>query len=229
MPRPRRNFYVVLGISPDASADAVRAAYRDLAKRYHPDRFGPTGASRFHEVAEAYQVLSDPESRRAHNDELGFEAPREFPTGEPLVHPLRVEAEPLVAEPISIRGAFHTSRPSVEEEFFDWTVRHFTGTQLPKSGRWQKLHMEVVLSPDEAEIGVVLPIRVPAFSPCRVCGGTGRVWSYRCLECHGEGIVEEMATLRMRIPGMVRDGTVWEVPVLEAGLYIRVRIRVDSA
>lgn len=71
MPNPD-DPYAVLGVARNASADDIRAAYRKLARKYHPD-VNPGDAAaenRFKEISGAYEVLSDPEKRRAH-DEFG--------------------------------------------------------------------------------------------------------------------------------------------------------------
>jgi molecular chaperone DnaJ len=220
-----RNLYVVLGISPQASQEAIRSAYRTLAKRYHPDHMGPSGAARFHEASEAYRVLSDPESRRAHNRELDLPAAA-GPAPEPLTYPRQPFAEPLT-EPFSLRRSLHVGRPSLEDEFLDWTMRHFTDRRLAKSGRHQRIDVEVVLSREEAERGGFLPVQIPAFSVCPACDGRGRDWFSDCPRCGGQGTVEGSLTLRLRIPALVRDGTVWAVPVLDAGLDLRILIRID--
>jgi len=224
---PRRNLYIVLGIPPDASPEVIRSAYRSLAKAYHPDRVGPGGTSQFREIAEAYRVLSDPESRGAHNRELHLPGVDERSMVEPLRPEPRTAVEPLVAEPIAIRRSFQTSHPSVEDDFLDWTTRHFTQSRVPKSSRQRIADVEVVLSADEAEIGGMLPIQVPAFSLCPACRGGGRDWFSFCRTCDGGGVIESRETLRLRIPRMVRDGTVWEVPVPQGGLHLRIRVRID--
>jgi DnaJ-class molecular chaperone len=226
---PPRNWYVILGVSPEDDPDTIRAAYRRLAKRHHPDRVGPEGASRFREISEAYNVLSDPVTRRAYNEELRAEPRYEFRGSEPLFRRDEVEAEPLVAEPVSIRRGFHDRSSLLEDDFLDWTSRHFTASRLPKSGRTNQIDLDVILSRDEAEMGGELPVQLPAFSACQACGGSGRDWFSFCLACHGQGVVEGQRTVRIRIPQMVPDGTVWEVPVLEAGLSLRVRIRVETS
>ena len=64
-----QDFYTCLGVSPDASTDAIKAAYRKRAALYHPDRNpSPDAAARFREVQEAYEVLSDAERRRNYDD-----------------------------------------------------------------------------------------------------------------------------------------------------------------
>ena len=61
----KRDYYEVLGVSKSADADAIKKAYRKLAKKYHPDvnKDDPTAQQRFQEITEAYGVLSDPKQK----------------------------------------------------------------------------------------------------------------------------------------------------------------------
>ena len=71
----KRDYYEVLGVSKDASADEIKKAYRKLALKYHPDRNPGDKAAeeKFKEAAEAYDVLSD-ETKRKRYDQFGFAA-----------------------------------------------------------------------------------------------------------------------------------------------------------
>src|SRR4029078_10445913 len=62
---PDRDYYEVLGVARDASADAIKKAYRSLARKHHPDvNPGDKKAeARFKEAQQAYDILSDPEKR----------------------------------------------------------------------------------------------------------------------------------------------------------------------
>jgi curved DNA-binding protein len=66
-----RDYYETLGVGRDATAEEIRAAYRRLARQYHPDLNKDAGAEdKFKEVSEAYEVLSDPQKREQY-DQLG--------------------------------------------------------------------------------------------------------------------------------------------------------------
>jgi curved DNA-binding protein len=71
MPVAFRDYYEALGVPRDASEDDIRSAYRRQARKYHPDvNKEPDAEDRFKEIAEAYEVLRDPE-KRARYDRLG--------------------------------------------------------------------------------------------------------------------------------------------------------------
>jgi|GEM_PF-3247931 len=97
-----KDHYLILGVTRDASPAQIREAYRQLAKRYHPDVAGPEHTAAFREIAEAYTALSDATGRSVH-----AEAARETASGparrraadarapEPPIEPLSPYADPL--------------------------------------------------------------------------------------------------------------------------------------
>jgi molecular chaperone DnaJ len=79
MDRPK-DYYVILGVSRDASITAIKRAYRRLAKKYHPD-VGQSSIESFQEVQAAYETLADAERRRRYDESL---VQMERSTTEPL-------------------------------------------------------------------------------------------------------------------------------------------------
>jgi curved DNA-binding protein len=72
-----KDYYEILGLKRDASADDIKKAYRKLAHKYHPDvSKDPQGEAKFKDVSEAYQTLKDPEKKAAY-DNLGHHQPGE--------------------------------------------------------------------------------------------------------------------------------------------------------
>jgi curved DNA-binding protein len=79
-----RDYYEVLGVKRDADEGAIKRAYRKLAREHHPDRNpgDKQAETRFKEVQEAYDVLSD-KAKRTQYDQFGFAGPQQGPNGAP--------------------------------------------------------------------------------------------------------------------------------------------------
>lgn len=71
-----KDYYAILGVKRDASAEDIKKAYRKLAHKYHPDKAGKENEAKFKEVNEAYQILSDPQKRQ-HFEQFGSAPPGE--------------------------------------------------------------------------------------------------------------------------------------------------------
>lgn len=79
--------------------------------------------------------------------------------------------------------------------------------------RVEGLNLEILLSPNEALRGGDASVGVPIFYPCPVCGGSGRDRLFACTYCRGQAMIEEEETVHIRIPPLVRDGTILEIPI----------------
>lgn len=221
----RKTYYMILGVSSTESPSGIRAAYRDLAKRLHPDVAGEQATRAFQDVTEAYSVLSDPQLRRDYNDKL-----RRAADGEVVpIH--RRPPEPPIREPAAILGHPESIRPSFEAMRSRF-LRNFTGIGVPKSEQLEGLNFEVLLTPEESAHGCIVPVGVPVFSSCPRCGGTGRDWISRCAYCQQQGMVENEERLHVRIPPMVSSGSIYEIPLRSLGVhnfYLRLHVFVEAS
>ena len=108
------NYYVILGIPVDADDEAIRRAFRALARRYHPDVGAGSSAEKFRQVLAAYETLRDPARRLEYDNSLRAR-PR---STKPAVEPLRAEPtrpEPTRAEPL--RQDFRYSGDLIQQLF----------------------------------------------------------------------------------------------------------------
>jgi molecular chaperone DnaJ len=218
-----KNYYAILGVTRNETPSGIRAAYRDAVRRTHPDYAGPQSAPAFEAVVEAHSILSDPNRRRDYNERLRLE---ERDRTEPeFLHPFASDWAPR-----SIFADVHAVHASFEA-LAERLRRNFTGRNVPKAERLERLSIEVILTPEEAVRGGTLSIGIPVSEICGACGGTGREWLFPCGECGGEGRVSRLQLLPVPIPSSLRLGIVPEVSLEALGinnLLLQLRIRVSN-
>ena len=66
-----KNYYSILGVTPDSTDAEIKSAYRKLARKFHPD-LNPYGTEQFKDITEAYDVLSDSKKRMHYDTVNGF-------------------------------------------------------------------------------------------------------------------------------------------------------------
>ena len=204
-----KSYFAVLGISPKATGDEIRSAYRRLVKEFHPDHY--TGSSeRFRDIQEAYSVLGNSRRRREYEQSI-----RKVPIKTPLRPSSYPEPEPLIPEQrpadlgeVSPVRSFQSFTPSFDE-VFDWLWRNFSDLAAPKSGRVENLTLEVILTAEQARQGGNAKIMVPAQAVCPTCRGHGGVGFYECMRCAGEGAISGEIPVSVSFPpGLTKDHAV---------------------
>lgn len=174
----KRDYYEVLGLPREASEAEIKKAYRRLARDHHPDANpDDSGAEeRFKELTEAYEVLSNPESRRAY-DTYGHQIPRAGAG-------TRGAADPF--------GGFQ----DIFETFFGDRFggpsggSFFGGSRAPSRGSDTEVEVKVTLR--EAASGVEREVKVQTVKECSVCGGVGGTSTRQCGTCGGMGAVRSV-------------------------------------
>jgi molecular chaperone DnaJ len=234
----KRDYYEVLGVARDADQGDIKRAFRKLARDHHPDvnQHDPEAEGRFKELAEAYEVLSSPDSRAAY-DRYGFDGLR----GRPLTDFEHMPFDDLFSVFFG-GGAFGD------------VLRQAAGGSWGAAGTASEpgddVAAAVELTLEEAAFGVTRTVSVEAplvcercqgsgaapgteRTPCTQCGGSGRirrvssmggfgqfiqtgtcdacagrgtVVAEPCDECHGSGRVRGSREVTVEIPAGIDDG-----------------------
>jgi molecular chaperone DnaJ len=172
----KRDYYEVLGLAKSASADEIKKAYRQMARKYHPDVSKEDGAeAKFKEINEAYEILSD-EQKRTMYDRFGHAG----------------VAGPSGFGGFQDFGGFRDPFEIFEEVFGG--LGGFSRSRRQRGGprRGADLRYEMTLEFEEAVFGIEKEIEVPRQETCNTCNGNGvepGTSPIRCPECNGTGEV----------------------------------------
>lgn len=166
----------MLGLAHGASESDIKRAYRRLARRFHPD-INPgdrTAEARFRQIADAYEILIDPDRRSRYDSGSAAAAEARKATG-------------FEGFDFSARGVDHSAT------FGDLMAEVLSERPgpLPAPERGADLHLEAQLSFEEAFAGVQRPTTVTRRETCPPCGGSGqtRFVAGACQACQGSGAV----------------------------------------
>jgi molecular chaperone DnaJ len=186
----KRDYYEVLGVSKNATADEIKKAYRKLAIKYHPDK-NPDDKSaeeKFKEAAEAYDVLSTPEKKQRYDQygHAGMSGAGGFGGGGGM------NMDDIFSQFGDIFG------DSIFDSFFGGGGgggRRSSGGQR-RGKRGSNIRIKVKLTLEEIAEGTKKTIKVKKYIPCDVCSGTGAKdgSAYTtCATCNGQGAVRRVA------------------------------------
>ncbi|HET9476634.1 MAG TPA: molecular chaperone DnaJ [Dehalococcoidia bacterium] len=229
MATAKRDYYDVLGVGRDASAEDLKKAFRRLAMQYHPDRNKDDGAeAQFKEIGEAYEVLSDSEKRAAY-DRYGHAGLGNFDFGR------------------GFEGTDFAGFGDIFEAFFGGTATGRRGREVQR-GADRRADIEIEL--EDAAFGCERDVELDRTERCVRCGGSGsepgsqlarcntcegtgqvrrvsrsffgqfvniatcsqcrgegRIVTNPCGECRGSGREKRKRSLRVKIPAGVSDGS----------------------
>jgi molecular chaperone DnaJ len=200
------SLYDTLGVKKGASADEIKKAYRKLARKYHPDtnQGDKSAEERFKQVQTAYDVLSDPEKRKAY-DRFGSTNGR----GAPGPGAVNVDFGDLGDLGDILGGIFGN---------LGGAGRASRGRGRPQPVRGADVETEVRLSFEDSLRGAEAKVPVELTVACSQCGGTGAepgTAPIICPECNGRGVVSEsqgLFALSQPCPRCRGNGTVIEKP-----------------
>lgn len=186
----KRDYYEVLGVAKTATDAEIKAAYKKMAIKYHPDRNpdNKEAEAKFKEAAEAYDVLRDPQKRQRY-DQFGFQG---------------------VGGAGGFGGASSMNMDDIFSMFGDIFGGHFGeggdpfnifggggfgGRGARRQAKGSDLRISVRLTLEECATGVDKKFKVKKKITCKECGGTGAEkgsGTETCSQCHGSGYITQM-------------------------------------
>ncbi|HKW57481.1 MAG TPA: molecular chaperone DnaJ [Candidatus Acidoferrum sp.] len=210
----KQDYYDLLGVPRKASAKDIRAAFRKLARKYHPD-LNPGDKSaeeKFKQLQEAYDVLSDAKKRQMY-DQYGFYSDN-LPGGVPggSMHP------DDAASGVNFDfggfdfggGAGSTGGGSSFRDLFSQFFRGGRGASAgPEHEPGGDLEYKIEIDFWDAVRGAVKKLNITRLDTCGTCQGTGAVGSAEtCPVCHGSGTVQQSAgKMKFNVPCTRCGGT----------------------
>jgi len=219
----KRDYYEILGVSPNASSEDIKKAYRRLAVKYHPDKNrdnSKEAEEKFKEVSEAYKILSDTDKKQIY-DQYGHAG---------LQADIGAGGGGFAGsdfDPMKIFDDFFGQRSSSGGGIFDNFFGGRTGVREGQPGSDLRYNLEITFK--EAAFGAEKEVQVPRYETCSncrgsgvksgsspqtcpSCGGTGSIavsqgffsMSRTCTQCHGRGTIIKDPCKECRGSGRVR-------------------------
>jgi molecular chaperone DnaJ len=212
----KKDYYEVLGVKKDASADEIKKSYRALAKKYHPDKNPNDKAAEEHfkEIQEAYDVLGDP-PKRVEYDQLRDAERRGFSfrdMGDIFSRGRRSNSRTGAGFGFEDLGGLG----DLFSRFFDRGERVRSSRYGPTRGNDITIELDVPF--ENAISGWDTIVTVPREEDCPTCRGTGAqpgTSTQTCPECDGSGTVQSVQggfALSRPCPRCYGRGTIVEVP-----------------
>lgn len=228
-----RDYYEVLGVGKQATADEIKSAYRKLAMQYHPDRNPDNheAENKFKEAAEAYEVLSDVD-KRARYDRFGHQGVKgggqdyhDFNNVNDIFSMFsdifgfgfgsqqqqqrrRGTGEPGADLKVRMQLTLEEVASGVEKTI---KIKHWT-TCEPCSGSGAAPGSGTATCSTCNGQGEIRQVSRSMFGQfinvavCTTCGGSGEIIKEKCTSCEGEGRVQSETTVKVTIPAGVRTG-----------------------
>lgn len=231
MSKHHKNYYEILGISSDATADDVKSAYRKLARKYHPDVAGSDSVDKFKEVSEAYETLSNDTKRKRYDILCGIFNYNKSTTDKTMQKEAQKEAqkayrqaqrqEDIIKEANKNNQKKENSRKSSNAQDFSDILNDFIGgfksqpkqkkeTHRPVNG--DNITTDVVITMLEAMNGVSKTVNILSTQECTNCHGRKFANGMNCPICDGLGTVSQHKKITVKIPANVKPNSKIRIP-----------------
>ena len=207
-----KDYYKILDISEFSTQEEIKSAYRKLARKWHPDVAGntPDVISKFKEINEAYEILSD-RAKKADYDT----AKRFYDYGRQTSQKSNTSTHSNATRPDTEKKQEESKKSSKKTGFsFNWeefVAKKYRESQYKKeqeekkSKRGKDIYSDIEISIFEAINGTTKVINMLQTQVCPKCGGRKFVNGAKCPICGGKGEASEYKKFSVKIPAGVKD------------------------
>lgn len=232
----RKNYYEILGVTPECTFSEIKTAFRRLARKYHPDvNKDPHSVEKFKDITEAYEILSDETKRKQYNAFRGFAATsgynkksenfsstssyryskysdKEFEKNS--ADNLKQEEKKDYTSAKSFKDSEFKKKYEFKNEkpLKDVLNDIFDGIAKSKKEKLEPkngedINAETVISLEESIKGCERVVNVLHKEICPNCGGRRFINGAKCSVCSGRGEFEQHKKINVKIPPQTKSGT----------------------
>lgn len=212
-----KNYYSILGVTPDSTDAEIKSAYRSLARKFHPD-VNPDGASRFKDISEAYETLSDAKKRSQYDTINGFFKTATKEKQQTSSKQAQSEYKKQTqSSTTSKKSEKHTNPNKKHEDFskkFNGIFENFSKpkSEKPQQKRGADICEDISITIKEAIEGAERTVNVVHTTECPHCKGRKFINGAMCSVCNGTGEKSEYRKISVKIPKNIKNGTKLKVP-----------------
>ena len=222
------NYYEILGINKNATAEEIKKSFRAKALEYHPDRNpdNPEAEKKFKEVNNAYETLSDTQKKQAYDQSLDNKNPN-FNGQKPWMNPEDIFSD--------LFGNFNNGHP------FD-PFGNFRRRTVPRMQFSAEINISLFETLQAQEKIITLLLKKPCDSchgtaveatpircenckgsGCQNCSNTGTTYK-QCNKCNGKGATDSQKEVRINIPRGIFSNTQMQVNIPEGILIVKINV-----
>lgn len=202
-----KDYYKILGVAEFESAENIKSAYRKLARKWHPDVAGnsPDVISRFKEINEAYEILSNQVKKEEYDRARRFYS---YAKGESVNNTQSQKTQQS-----------YTSKPDEQEEkrgfYFTWEdfiskrkrETSYRNDSASQSKRGEDINTDIEISVFEAMSGATKTVNMLQTQTCPKCKGKRFVNGGICPRCNGKGELIDYKKFTVKIPAGIKNGS----------------------
>lgn len=251
-----KNYYEILGVTPDIEPVQLKTVYRKLVRKYHPD-INPEGCVIFKDITEAYEVLSDEKLKKQYDTINGFfkTAKKTEISGdiyrksfkkatEPTFETKKTQKKDAQKQRENFQNNEHEKYEKNIADVINNIIDGFSKTSKKKSGKQNSkpqngadIYADVEISLKESISGTQKIVNVINTSVCSKCRGRKFINGSKCKECDGKGEISFHQKINVTIPENIKSGTKLRLPGegkkgINGGkngdLYLKITVMPDS-